>query len=182
MYRTEWFNKSYERSDGEGLGEIWISPTRETSFVGQSWKQSNLINLPPLCTPLHPLIVWNISPLNVLFVYSNLFSWGKIIFATLIHDSTHARLVFLICALNSGQSCLSCPMWISISRKLATWVLISISICKIVCEWFMSQQNICCWMSREKMLTFGKFGLSNSIALRYVRSFSYVQKWNYDDS
>lgn len=81
---------------------------------------------------------------NILFVYSNLFSWGRIIFATLIHDSTHARLVFRICALNSGQSCLSCPMWINISRKLATWVLISINICKIICEWFMRQQ-ICCW-------------------------------------
>lgn len=91
----------------------------------------------PSRTSLHPFDALKhipfSPPLNVLFVFSNLFSWGRINFATLIHDSTHARLVFRICALNSGQSCLSCPMWINISRKLATWVLISINICKIVC-------------------------------------------------
>lgn len=59
---------------------------------------------------------------------SNLLNCGKFSRATLI-DSTHARLVFLICARSSGQSCLSWPMWISISRNDATWVLISINIC-----------------------------------------------------
>lgn len=60
---------------------------------------------------------------------SYLFSCGRIDFATVLHDSTHARLVFLICARNSGQSCLSWPMWISMSRNDATCVLISISNC-----------------------------------------------------
>lgn len=61
---------------------------------------------------------------------SNLLNCGKFSLATLI-DSTHARLVFLICARSSGQSCLSWPMWISISRNDATCVLISINICNL---------------------------------------------------
>jgi hypothetical protein len=122
------------------------SPPIKKTFVSHSSEQSNQYfyricsNLPSLA----PFRCLSETQPNVLFVYSNLFSWGRINFATLIHDSTHARLVFRICALNSGQSCLSCPMWINISRKLATWVLISINICKIIREWFMRLQ-ICCW-------------------------------------
>jgi hypothetical protein len=140
-------------------------------------------------------------------MYSNLLSWGRKDFATLIHDSTHARLVFLICALNSGQSCLSCPMWISISRNDATCVLISISICeeksfRVIHECH-GRTGWCAAMhindapialstrhdavsfsqklfadlyhklsmllhtliAKTSLLTFGKFGLSNSIAL-----------------
>lgn len=158
MYGTEWFYKSWQPWRRSGFGDMiknLLSPIKQKrNFFIQSWETiksrllSNLQAIPEsFWRPCTSLMVWNISPLNVLFVYSNLFSWGRIIFATLIHDSTHARLVFRICALNSGQSCLSCPMWISISRKLATWVLISISICKIVCEWFMSQKIL----SRENM-------------------------------
>lgn len=65
----------------------------------------------------------------------HLFNCGSINLDIFKHDSTHPRLVFLICARNSGQSCFSCPMWINISRNVAIWVLISINICRCCMKW-----------------------------------------------
>lgn len=97
----------------------------------------------PLATPHVHLIrrFWHIAAQTHLSYRSSfkivcdirivyLLNCGSISFDIFKHDSTHPRLVFLICARSSGQSCFSCPMWINISRNDATWVLISINIWK----------------------------------------------------
>lgn len=59
---------------------------------------------------------------------THLLIWGRRSWLVCLHPSTQLLLNFRIFSLSSGLS-FDCPMWINMSLKRASWLLISVSNC-----------------------------------------------------